>query len=107
MNPPAQPPAPVSLRQTLGAIDYFTLAFGSIIGVGWIVLMSDWLKRGGPIGAALGFLFGGLLLIPIGIVYGRLTERIPRADSEIAYTEGLFPPWASFAVGWMMALAYL
>lgn len=107
MSLPAQTPVPSSLGRTLGAIDYFTLAFGSVVGVGWVVLMNSWLKRGGPVGAALGFLIGGLLLVPVGIVYGRLTARIPRADSEIAYMSGLFPPWTRFAVGWMMAFAYL
>lgn len=107
MNPPEQLTAPPALHRALGALDYFTLGFGSIIGVGWIVVMNDWLERGGPAGAALAFLLGGILLLPIGVVYGRLTARIPLADSEIAYTRELFPPWASFAVGWMMALAYL
>jgi amino acid transporter len=107
MNSSEQPDASPSLRRALGGVDYFTLAFGSIVGVGWIVVMNGWLRRGGPAGAALGFLLGGVLLLPVGVVYGRLTARIPKADSEIAYTEGLFPPGARFAVGWMMALAYL
>jgi APA family basic amino acid/polyamine antiporter len=101
------PPVPSALGRTLGAVDYFTLAFGTIIGVGWVVVMHSWLKRGGPAGAALAFLVGGLLLVPVGVVYGRLTAHIPRADSEIAYLSGRFPPWTSFAVGWMMAFAYL
>jgi amino acid transporter len=104
---PSAPPAASSLQRALGAVDYFTLSFGSIVGVGWIVVMNGWLRRGGPIGAALGFLLGGVLLVPVGVVYGRLTARIPKADSEIAYMQGLFPPWASFAVGWMMSLGYL
>jgi amino acid transporter len=107
MSSPARPPAPSPLGRALGAVDYFTLAFGSIVGVGWVVVMHSWLQRGGPVGAALAFLVGGLLLVPVGMVYGRLTARMPQADSEIAYLRGLFPPWTSFAVGWMMALAYL
>ncbi len=101
------PEAPQSLRRTLGALEYFTLAFGSMIGVGWVVVMDDWLGRGGPGGAALGFLLGGILIWPIGVVYGRWTEENPTADSEIAYTAGLFPAWGRFLVGWMMTLAYL
>jgi amino acid transporter len=78
-----------------------------MVGVGWVVLMHDWLGRGGPVGAALAFAVGGFLLVPIGIVYGHLTACIPQADSEIAYTASLFPLWARFAVGWMMTLGYL
>jgi amino acid transporter len=55
----------------------------------------------------LGFAIGGLALLPIALVYGRLVVAIPDAGSEIAYTEGVFPAGASFAAGWIMMLAYL
>src|SRR3954467_10733803 len=84
----------------------FTFGFGTMIGVGWVVLMDDWLARGGPGGAMLGFLCGGLLLFPIAHTYGRLVQRIRDAGAEIAYTEGVFPPLASFAAGWTMVLSY-
>jgi amino acid transporter len=105
-NPSQEPPSP-PLRQVLSGIEYFTLAFGTMVGVGWVVLMDDWLRRGGPAGAVLAFVFGGFLVLPIGIVYGHLTASVPQADSEIAYTAGMFPLWARFAVGWMMTLGYL
>jgi basic amino acid/polyamine antiporter, APA family len=107
MGTTSGPTAPRHLRRALGTLEYFTLAFGSMIGVGWIVVMDDWLERGGPGGAALGFLLGGVLVWPIGIVYGRWTEETLTADSELAYTAGLFPNWGRFLVGWMMTLAYL
>src|SRR5215469_543352 len=95
------------LRRALGAREYFTLAFGSMVGVGWMVVIDDWLARGGAIGAILGFLIGGLVLFPIGYVYGRLTAILPDAGSEVAYTAAVFSKRASFATGWMMTLAYL
>lgn len=95
------------LRRTLRAKEYFTLAFGSMVGVGWMLVIDDWLSRGGAAGAMLGFLIGGLALVPIAYVYGRLTERIPDAGSEIAYTRAVFPKAISFATGWAMTLAYL
>jgi len=95
------------LRRALGAREYFTLAFGTMVGVGWMVVIDDWLTRGGAIGTMAGFLIGGSALIPIGYVYGRLTERMPDAGSEIAYTSTVFPEAVSFATGWMMTLAYL
>lgn len=96
-----------ALRRTLRAKEYFTLAFGSMVGVGWMLVIDDWLARGGAVGAMLGFLIGGLALIPIGYVYGKLTERIPDAGSEVAYTSVVFPEAVSFATGWAMTLAYL
>lgn len=101
-----QPPYTVpGLRRLMRARDYFALAFGSIVGVGWMILLDDWLVRGGPIGAMLGFLLGGLALVPVACVYGRLAEQMPEAASEVAYTAAAFPRGVSFATGWAMAFA--
>ena len=97
----------VSLRRTLRPKDYFTLSFGSMVGVGWMVVIDEWLSSGGSVGAILGFLIGGLALFPIGYVYGKLTAKIPDSGSEIAYTAAVFPQSVSFATGWIMVLAYL
>jgi amino acid transporter len=89
------------------ARDYFALAFGSIVGVGWMILLDEWLVRGGSLGAMLGFLIGGLALVPVVYVYGRLAARMPEAGSEVAYTATVFPDWLSFAAGWAMAFSYV
>src|SRR5271167_364855 len=97
----------ISLARSLRTLDYFTLAFGTMVGVGWLVVMDDWLERGGPGGAMLAFAIGGVALFPIGYVYGQLVMAIPNTASEIAYTQKVFPRWVSFATGWMMTLVYL
>lgn len=94
------------LAQTLSTVDYFVVGFGAMVGVGWLVVMDDWLQRGGPIGAVLGFLIGGVVLLPLGYVYARLIMAIPDAGGEIAYTAQVFRRPVSFAAGWMMVLAY-
>lgn len=95
-----------TLARKLRLVDYFTLAFGTMIGVGWLVLMDDWLGRGGPLGAILGFLLGALVLLPVGYVYGQWVLRLPDAAGEAAYTAQVFPPLVSFVTGWLMLLAY-
>jgi basic amino acid/polyamine antiporter, APA family len=95
-----------ALARKLRAIDYFALGWGTMVGVGWLVVMDDWLLRGGALGALLGFLIGGAVLLPIGWVYGRLVAAMPDAAGEIAYTSAVFPHSVSFATGWMMTLAY-
>jgi basic amino acid/polyamine antiporter, APA family len=94
------------LARKLGLRDYFSLAFGAMIGVGWLVLMDDWLGRGGPIGAMLAFGIGGLILLPVGYVYGEWVRRLPDAAGEAAYTAQVFPPIVSYLTGWIMLLAY-
>jgi basic amino acid/polyamine antiporter, APA family len=96
----------IQLARKLRPIDYFALGWGTMIGVGWLVVMDDWLSRGGSLGAILGFLVGGLLLIPVGYVYGQLVAVIPDAAGEIAYTAHVFPSLVSYFTGWMMVLAY-
>lgn len=100
------PVAPPALRRALSALDYFCFGFGSMVGVGWLVVMGDWLGRGGPAGAILAFTAGGLCLLPIARVYGALVQALPDAAGEVAYTEGVLPPFLSFGAGWVMVLAY-
>jgi APA family basic amino acid/polyamine antiporter len=96
----------ITLARKLRVVDYFTLGWGSMVGVGWLVVMDDWLLRGGALGTVLGFAIGGALLLPVGYVYGKLVVAMPDAAGEIAYTARVFPPVVSFATGWMMVLAY-
>ncbi len=103
----SNPETHISLARKLRTVDYFTLGFGTMVGAGWLVVMDDWLQRGGPLGAILGFALGGAVLLPIGYVYGRMVMVMPDAASEIAYTGAVFTPGVSFATGWMMILAYL
>ena len=94
------------LARKLRLTDYFSLGWGTMVGVGWLVVMDDWLLRGGSLGGVLGFAIGGLLLLPIGYVYGKLVMAMPDAAGEIAYTAKVFPRPVSFFTGWMMMLAY-
>jgi amino acid transporter len=94
------------LARKLRVTDYFSLGWGTMVGVGWLVVMDDWLLRGGPLGGILGFALGGILLLPIGYVYGKLVMAMPDASGEVAYTAKVFPRPVSFYTGWMMMLAY-
>ncbi|PYX70068.1 MAG: hypothetical protein DMG78_20155 [Acidobacteria bacterium] len=95
-----------NLARKLRLVDYFALGFGVMVGTAWLVVMDDILNRGGPLGAALGFSAGALILLPIGYVYGQLVREIPDAAGEAAYVAKFFPPAVSFATGWMMFLSY-
>jgi basic amino acid/polyamine antiporter, APA family len=95
-----------ALARKLKVHDYFALAFGTMIGTGWLVLMDDWLGRGGPLGAILGFVLGGIILLPVGHVYGQWVRRLPDAAGEAAYTAQVFPSIVSYFTGWIMLLAY-
>ncbi len=52
------------LARKLSITDYFSLGWGTMVGVGWLVVMDDWLLRGGPLGGILGFAIGGFSCFP-------------------------------------------
>ena len=95
-----------TLARKLSLWNYFALGFGTMIGTGWVVVMDDWLRRGGPLGAMLGFALGGVLLLPVSYIYGEWVKRLPDASGEAAYTAQVFPPFVSYITGWIMLLAY-
>ena len=95
-----------TLARKLNLWNYFALGFGTMIGTGWVVVMDDWLGRGGSVGAMLGFAAGGVLLLPVSYVYGEWVKRLPDASGEAAYTAQVFPPFVSYITGWIMLLAY-
>jgi len=87
--------------------NYVGLGLGSIIGVGWVVVAGDWLIRAGPLGAILGFVLGGLMLIVIGLCYAELTPAIPVAGGEVAFAYKAFGAGPSFLTGWFLSFAYI
>src|ERR1044072_1495905 len=95
------------LSKDIGASQFFTLAFGSIIGVGWVVALSAWLNQAGPLGAVLGFAGGGLLIMLVGLCYVEISTMFPVSGGEVVYTYEIFGTGTSFAVGWLFALAYI
>jgi basic amino acid/polyamine antiporter, APA family len=95
------------LARTLRTPEFFALAFGTMVGVGWLVVIDDWLTRGGPGGGILGFLLGGIALIPVAYVYAKFVRLIPDAASELAYATSAFPPLIGYFSAWLMTLAYL
>src|SRR2546425_8382409 len=77
-----------------------------MVGVGWLVVMWDWLLRGGVLGGVLGFAIGGALLLPIGYVYGQLVMAMPDAAGVAAHTAQEFPRAISLPPRWMVVLCF-
>ena len=99
---------PVSrLRKEIGALQFFTLAFGAVVGVGWAVVLGDWLRQAGPLGAILGLLAGGFVVILIGLCYAEVTSIIPASGGEVAFAYEVFGDRACFATGWLLSFTYI
>lgn len=92
----------------MGLFDYFTLGFGSMVGIGWVVCVGDWIgTAGGPLAAIIAFLIGGAILLPVTWAYGEMIASMPVAGGEIAYAYRGFGSKASFYTGWILSFAYV
>ncbi len=95
------------LQKGIGKAGLFSLAFGAMIGVGWVTAMGSWLTNAGPIGASIAFAIGGLLMLIIGLCYAEVTASLPLSGGEVAYAYKAFGTSKSFIVGWFLAFGYL
>jgi basic amino acid/polyamine antiporter, APA family len=95
------------LGRGLDSFGFFALAFGSMIGVGWVTAMGGWLTHAGPAGAILAFLAGGTIMLAIGLCYAELTPMLPVAGGEVAYAYGASGTRSAFVVGWFLAFGYI
>lgn len=95
------------LKKTLSRLDYCTLAFGTIIGAGWVIMVGDWLEKAGSLGAMLAFVAGGLLLLTVGACYAEMCAAMPTAGGSFAFCLRGLGPRAAFASGWLLAGGYI
>ena len=52
--------------KVFSAWDILVIAFGAMIGWGWVVSTVDWIGRGGVLGAVIGFAIGGIMVFFVG-----------------------------------------
>lgn len=92
------------LKKTVTTPALFAIGFGHIIGIGWITVMGDWLENAGPLGAIMAVCSVGFAMCLIGVCYGAVATRIPRAGAEIAYAFKCFGELPAYLMGWILAL---
>jgi basic amino acid/polyamine antiporter, APA family len=99
--------APIELRKLLGRRDVLALAFGAMIGWGWVVLSGEMIERAGTLGSALAFAVGAVLVLLVGLTYAELTSALSRAGGELTFTYVGLGRGFAFLCGWALVLAYL
>lgn len=95
------------LTKILGRRDVLALAFGAMIGWGWVVLSGEMIGRAGTIGSALAFALGAVMVFLVGLTYAELTSSLSRAGGELAFTYAGIGRHAAFVCGWALVLAYM
>ncbi|MGO2301788.1 APC family permease [Psychrobacter sp. AOP7-D1-15] len=94
------------LKKSLGMFDIIALAFGAMVGWGWVVLAGGWILSAGTWGAMLAFLLGGLAVILIGITYAELASSMPITGGEHTYTHRALGITVSFICSWSILFGY-
>lgn len=93
--------------RVLGKKDVFAIAFGAMIGWGWVVMAGQWILKAGTIGAVIAFAMGGIMVMFVGLTYAELTSAMPQCGGEQIFSlRALGPNW-SFLCTWAIILGYV
>ena len=95
------------LRKAVSAPQFFALAYGTVVGVGWVVYPGIWLSTSGPLGAIAGFAGGTLIMLAISLCYAEMAGMFPVSGGEVAYVYEVFGLRLSFLSGWLLAFEYI
>lgn len=93
--------------KVLNKSDVFVLAFGAMIGWGWVVLSGQWIQTAGTLGAILAFVIGGIMVLFVGQAYAELTSAMPKCGGEQVFSYRALGRNASFICTWAIILGYI
>ena len=93
--------------KVFSAWDILVIAFGAMIGWGWVVSSGSWIGKGGVLGAALGFVLGGIMIFFVGLTYAELAAAMPQCGGEHVFSHRAMGPTGSFICTWAIILGYV
>lgn len=97
----------IKLKKSINAFDLIFMAFGAMIGWGWVVASGNWIESAGVLGTVLGFVLGGLMVFFVGLIYAELTTAMPMTGGEMVFSYRAFGPKVSYACTWAIILSYI
>lgn len=97
----------MKLKKELNTWDILVMAFGAMIGWGWVVSSGEWIQRGGVLGAAIGFVLGGVMIFFVGLSYAELTAAMPQSGGEHVFSLRALGASGSFVCTWAIVLGYI
>lgn len=95
------------LKRVLSTKDVLVVAFGAMIGWGWVIASGQWIESGGVLGTMLAFVIGGLMIYFVGLTYAELTTAMPRCGGEQNFSYLAFGSLGSFICTWALILSYI
>lgn len=95
------------LLKVLGRKDVLALAFGAMIGWGWVVNAGLWITKAGSLGAIIAFAIGGTLVVFVGLTYAELGSALPLAGGELIFSYKALGRLLAFITTWAVILGYV
>jgi len=83
------------------------LAFGAMIGWGWVVQSGDWILGAGTLGAMIAFAIGGIMIYFIALTYAELTSIMPENGGEHVFSKRAMGNTVSFICTWAIIFGYI
>ena len=96
-----------SFKRVLNTRDVLMVAFGAMIGWGWVVSSGQWIQTGGAIGTAIAFCIGGIMIYLVGLTYAELTTAMPKSGGEQNFSYAAFGSIGSYVCTWALVLSYI
>jgi len=96
-----------NFERVLSKKDIMALAFGAMIGWGWVVLTGEWIQKAGSMGAILAFVIGGIVVLFVGLTYAELTSAMPKCGGDLVFSYRALGKKAAFICTWGMILGYI
>ncbi|MFV0458041.1 MAG: APC family permease [Actinomycetales bacterium] len=93
--------------RVLGRFDVLAVAFGAMIGFGWIVLTGTFIESAGSLGSALAFVAGGVVILLVALTYAELVSAMPHVGGEHNYVLRAMGSRPAFFTSWMLVLGYV
>ena len=93
--------------RVMSTTDILVVAFGAMIGWGWVVSTGRWIQNAGTIGTVIGFIIGGIMIYFVGMTYAELTPMMPKVGGEHVFSYKAFGPAGSFICTWALILSYI
>lgn len=94
-------------NKVMSATDILVVAFGAMIGWGWVVSSGKWIQNAGVLGTVIGFIIGGITIFFVGLTYAELTPAMPKVGGEHVFSYKAFGPVGSFICTWSLILSYI
>ena len=96
-----------NLVKTFSTKDVLAMAFGTMIGWGWIMLSGQWAADAGMIGAVLAYVIGATLCVFVGMTYAELTPAIPCTGGSVVFSYKAMGYWPAVIAGLATSFAYM